>query len=491
MGPFSMAPFPADDHNKTVAVQGGRVPEIRNGIRRLHRTVTHTDWSRHHPGRARFGRRRGVLVLVLGIGTAAVCLGAPAAAEDTPAPPTVLLPKQSLGPAQLGVIINDLDPSSRRIGAYYAQRRGIPAANLIHVRFAPGSPVMDPAEFEAVYAGVRAATPQAVQAYALTWTEPYRVGCMSVTTAFAAGYDEASCAEGCQSTRPSPYYASDSEQPFADFGLRPTMALAGADVSAVKALIERGMAADNSRPPGTGYLVKTSDAARSVRAQGYGNAIERLGRAIRLERVEAESIAHQPDVLFYFTGLARVPDIATNRYRPGAVADHLTSTGGKLTGGGQMSSLRWLEAGATGSYGTVVEPCNLLEKFPAPTLLMAAYVSGATLLEAYWKSVRMPGAGICIGEPLARPFGGHRLRAQEGRWVLSTYALRPGTYEVQAAHGPLGPYRRIGGVRKAGFAPLRLVLPGDHGYYRVVPPSRRRDGRVSAGWAYLATTSAV
>jgi uncharacterized protein (TIGR03790 family) len=89
---------------------------------------------------------------------------------------------------------------------------------------------------------------------------------------------------------------------------------------------------------------------------------------------------------------------------PGAVADHLTSFGGDLLGNGQMSVLRWLEAGATGSYGTVVEPCNLLEKFPHPAVLMTRYLRGETLIEAYWKSVLMPGQGIFVGEPLAAPF---------------------------------------------------------------------------------------
>jgi len=36
------------------------------------------------------------------------------------------------------------------------------------------------------------------------------------------------------------------------------------------------------------------------------------------------------------------------------------------------------------------------------------------LIDAYWESVRMPGQGIFIGEPLARPFGGYRLRPQQG-----------------------------------------------------------------------------
>jgi hypothetical protein len=32
------------------------------------------------------------------------------------------------------------------------------------------------------------------------------------------------------------------------------------------------------------------------------------------------------------------------------------------------------------------------------------YLAGETLLEAYWKSVAMPGQGIFIGDPRATPF---------------------------------------------------------------------------------------
>jgi hypothetical protein len=69
-----------------------------------------------------------------------------------------------------------------------------------------------------------------------------------------------------------------------------------------------------------------------------------------------------------------------------------------------MSSLRWLEAGATGSYGAVVEPCNFIGKFPNVAILMDHYLGGETLIEAYWHSVEMPDEGIFIGEPLAAPF---------------------------------------------------------------------------------------
>jgi hypothetical protein len=38
-------------------------------------------------------------------------------------------------------------------------------------------------------------------------------------------------------------------------------------------------------------------------------------------------------------------------------------------------------------------------------LLLRHYLAGETLIESYWKSVAMPGQGIFIGEPLARPYG--------------------------------------------------------------------------------------
>ena len=81
-----------------------------------------------------------------------------------------------------------------------------------------------------------------------------------------------------------------------------------------------------------------------------------------------DTLKGKQDVMFYFTGLAHVAKIGSNQFMDGAIADHLTSTGGVLFGKNQMSILRWLDAGATGSYGAVVEPCNFPQKFPHPWL---------------------------------------------------------------------------------------------------------------------------
>ena len=309
-----------------------------------------------------------------------------------------------LGPHELAVIVNNDDPLSVRIGEYYQAMRHIPDANMIHIRFRPGSATMSPAEFRAIDARVDTRTPHNVQAYALTWTAPYRVGCMSITTAFAAGFHRAYCASGCQPTKYDPYFNSPSHAPYTDFGIRPTMALAGKDFQEVKQLIDRGVTSDDTFPHGTGYLLSTSDQARNVRAAMYPEIMSELGEKLRLRIMHANYIADKTDVLFYFTGVAWVHELRTNHFLPGAIADHLTSTGGQLINSDQMSSLAWLQAGATASYGTVVEPCNLLGKFPNPGIVMRDYLSGESLIEAYWKSVAMPGQGIFIGEPLAHPF---------------------------------------------------------------------------------------
>jgi uncharacterized protein (TIGR03790 family) len=182
------------------------------------------------------------------------------------------------------------------------------------------------------------------------------------------------------------------------------MLLAGRSFDEVKALINRGVRSDGTHPRGTGYLLSTSDGARNVRSRFYPGVLLMQSDRFAFELIEANTLRHRTDVMFYFTGLAEVPEIDTNHFLPGAIADHLTSTGGQLTGSGQMSSLRWLEAGATGSYGTVVEPCDFTQKFPRPDIVINRYLNGETLLEAYWKSVAWPGQGVFIGEPLATPF---------------------------------------------------------------------------------------
>jgi uncharacterized protein (TIGR03790 family) len=306
---------------------------------------------------------------------------------------------------QLGVLINTNDSQSVAIGEYYRRRRAIPAANVIRLAIPVGARELSIDRFRRIKAQIDRNTPGRVQAFAITWVAPYRVHCMSLNTAIAMGYSPEFCANGCARTRLSYYFDSSSNAPAVDLGIRPTMSIAARTVAEAIALIDRGIASDGTAPVGTAYLLNTADAARNVRALRYGLARALTGEAVTVQILDSDGLRGRRDVMFYFTGTARVPDLASNSFLPGAVGDHLTSWGGDLLGLSQMSILDWISAGATGSYGTVVEPCNLLEKFPDVPVLMRHYLSGETLIEAYWKSVAMPGQGIFIGEPLARPYG--------------------------------------------------------------------------------------
>jgi uncharacterized protein (TIGR03790 family) len=336
------------------------------------------------------------ILLQLGLGSA------PSAAmlSSVPTPQSAL----RLESGNLAVIVNTADPLSVAIGAYYVARRHIPKTNVVNVRFDSRRDELPVAEFTALKTLIDGKLSPRVQAYALTWAHPYRVGCMSITAAFAFGTDAKYCASGCEPTESSPYFNSPTRRPYDDLHIRPAMSLAALDFEKAKALIDRGVQADGAAPEGTAYLVSGGDVSRNVRAAQYPLAAQVLSRRVRIEVLPGGSVRDRADVLFYFIGAATVPELTSDRFLPGAVADHLTSFGGRLTDSTQMSALRWLEAGATGSYGTTSEPCNILGKFPSIHVLMSHYLAGETLIEAYWKSVAMPGQGLFIGEPLAAPF---------------------------------------------------------------------------------------
>jgi uncharacterized protein (TIGR03790 family) len=414
---------------------------------------------------AREGSQRRVALSALWLAGLLLALIAPIAAnaQRAAAPGDALarisLPPVGLRARDVAVVVNDADPASVELGRYYAERRGIAAARVVHVRFTPGRGVMSFADWQRVQEVLDAEVDAGVQAYALAWTLPYRVECMSVTAAFAFGFDPASyCAEGCQPTKASPYFNSRSAAPFTDHGVRPAMLLAGDNVESAKRLVDRGLRSDETWPQGKAYLMNTSDRSRNVRAESYERVRAALGSAYPIEQVDADALEGRDDVMFEFTGVARVASMASNRYLDGAIADHLTSFGGMLVGADQTSALEWLNVGATGSYGTATEPCNFRAKFPEVGVAMAHYLSGETLVEAYWKSVAMPGQGVFIGDPLARPFGGVRVARSRAGTLVRTRALPPGNYIVESATSAVGPFRPIGAVRAQGFGVREIRL---------------------------------
>ncbi len=312
-------------------------------------------------------------------------------------------------PQQVAIVVNTNDAESRLIAEYYRVKRNIPKKNIIEISMPSDRNAIGEKEFSQLFAQVKKQTPDAVQYYALAWSKPFKVKCMSITSAFAFGFNEAYCAKGCKFTRRSNYYNSDSVLPYKDLKVRPSMMLAGSSLQQVYEMIDRGVSSDGlmlkaKKSDATAYLMRTTNKARNVRARRYDVTEELLSNNIKIEQVNSNVLEDKKDVMFYFTGLARVEKIETNDFLPGAIADHLTSSGGHLFSDTQMSILRWLDAGATASYGTVVEPCAFTQKFPNPGIVIERYTKGESLIEAYWKSVAWPGQGVFVGEPMAAPY---------------------------------------------------------------------------------------
>lgn len=397
-----------------------------------------------------FPQHAAALGLAAAIAAVAGCLPAehPPPVQE---PLGLVLPRASIEAAELAVVVNLDDPLSAQIADYYMSARNIPADNRLELHLGTASQ-MSPADFAVHEQAMTDAFGDHIQAVALTSMLPDRVGCMGMSAAVALGFHSQYCAVlvPCSGTSLVDYYDSPGTQPWTDWQLRPTMILAAQSLADAQALIDRGVAADTTLPPGTGWFVNTTDAIRSLRWDGFLETIEEWGEVFDLQAMDnsdgsgSDFVTGEQDVLFYFTGLTHIEDIASNSYRPGAVADHLTSFGGRMPTSSQMSILEWLEGGLTGSYGTAHEPCAILAKFPKTSVLLRHYFSGQTLVEAYWKSISMPGEGNFAGEPLARPFGGAQTTWDGTDWIIITTALQPGqSYVLESAPAEGGPWSEV------------------------------------------------
>ena len=150
-----------------------------------------------------------------------------------------------------------------------------------------------------------------------------------------------------------------------------------------------------------------------MRFFSFDNAIQesraRGNNAVRRTNSDSTTLS---DALGLDTGLVTF-SLPGNAFVPGAMADSLTSFGGYIfENSGQTPLLAFLEAGASGSYGTVIEPCNYTYKFPDPMVYFFQN-RGFCLAEAYYQSLSNPYQGLMAGEPLSAPFA----RPGEAQWI--------------------------------------------------------------------------
>ncbi|HYO25737.1 MAG TPA: TIGR03790 family protein [Lacipirellulaceae bacterium] len=182
----------------------------------------------------------------------------------------------------------------------------------------------------------------------------------------------------------------------------------GNTVAEIVSYLERSATADGARPQGTFYYMKNADIRSRARDAGYPAAVT----AIKALQLKAElgsgvvPLTAEP-ILGLTTGAQQVALRTAGSLAPGALVDNLTSNGGMLSraqGARPQTRLSaYLRLGAAGASGTVVEPLAIAQKFPSPWLHVH-YARGASMAEAFYRSVQGPYQLLIVGDPLCQPW---------------------------------------------------------------------------------------
>lgn len=325
------------------------------------------------------------------------------------------------------VVVNQNSTNSIQLGNYYCEKRQVPPQNLLRASWAGGNVAWQKSDFQSVVLNPLRSMLSARQSanqidyVLLSMDFPYRVtdasGANSTTAALFYGFvpDDpapgpglpASCSLPSASFNP---YAG-SEYPFRYVAPGSsqtnflTVMLTASNLAQAKLVIDHGTAGDGTFPTQTVCLGKSDDGARNIRYALFDNAIfnTRLRGNYSMQRINTNSPNNLGCLLGYQNGYQFIsPPLAL--FSPGALADQLTSFGGALFEvSDHTTALVFLNAGAIGSYGTVVEPCAYLQKFPAAQDYF--YQSrGFSMAECYYQSVTNPYQGVLVGDPLAAPF---------------------------------------------------------------------------------------
>ncbi len=352
----------------------------------------------------------------------------------------------------MAVVVNTNSTNSVQLGNYYCERRQVPPQNLLGANWTGSSITWAKTNFESVLLNPllsmlasRKLTNQ-IDYVVLSMDFPYHVtetnGENATTAALFYGFkaDGAPPCGGCPNSCSLPNASSNSyagsEGIFrstppinaSSNSFLVTM-ITASNLASAKLIVDQGVLGDFTFPTQTVFLAKSTNSinsARNIRYKTFDNAIfnGRLRGNYSIQRTNTEynwvfgnCLGVQHGVLYSGT------DGTT--FVPGAMADNLTSFGGLILEDsfGHLKLLAYLAAGASASYGTVIEPCNYLEKFPSPQNYFYQ-ARGFSLGECYYQSVTNPFQGLLVGEPLAAPFA----QPASGSWNnLPANALLVGT----------------------------------------------------------------
>ncbi len=352
------------------------------------------------------------------------------------------------GPENALIIIDPSNAESLYIGNYYKTARGIPDRNVFymdpeaidyldftdfHVDALVGTLTTRAIGDHIDYVIIPPGSSYRISAPGLINDPCFTVGNFAIASTYTMAHIVDDILAGDESQRRNEYFTSGNSAIAFDsntswrFGLPNQTASArnyfigcmlgytgerGNTLEEIIAMIDRSAAADGTRPGGAFYYVETTDVARSgprdglypaavAELQAIGANAQHLGDGVQNIVLP---LGHH-DALGIMTGVAS-PDIvgADMTILPGAFCDHLTSWAGDFGNPSQTKMSEWITKGASGSCGTIEEPCNYPGKFPNPNVHIF-YAKGLSLGESVLRSLAfVPYQALMYGDPLTKPF---------------------------------------------------------------------------------------
>lgn len=339
----------------------------------------------------------------------------------TPAPTT----ENQIDPKEMGVVINEDDPTSLEIAQEYIARWGVPSANVARVRLGNQPDNANTSQINTARQAIASAMPSTVQKLALCWMTPSRSGSNSITWAITMGVSSISTSGALPN---NPAYNYTGKRPFTDLGIRPSALVLS------KALVNKGRTSHGKKPAGTSYMKAANDQSGAPRGKARMTQMSSLNNSTQYPNISfsyedmvttngpsgegpSNNILNKTKMLMYWNGMYKIYGMETNQILDGAVGDYVTSTSGNLpTGLGQTPITYMIENGFVGTMGTVVEPWQgspgagassggLVEQFTDITRFVPLYQQGFSLIDAYWRSLRWPVRALVVCDPLCAPYG--------------------------------------------------------------------------------------
>lgn len=351
--------------------------------------------------------------------------------------------------ANVAVVVNDESPASQQIAEYYVRKRGVPAANVIHIKTSSDEAIERAAYAATIEEPIAAALANGslqdrVLYLVLTKGVPLRINGTAGLTGTTSSVDSeltllyrrlAGANVPVAGRVVNPYFLGTREvreaKPFThrDFDIYLVTRLDAFTVPEVLALIDKG-----SAPVTEGKIVLDQQDKLVDRAgeTWLEQAADRLTAAGQSDRVVLEKTVQGArdvsPVMGYYSWGSNDPRNRVRRFGMGFVAGSLAATyvssdartfreppadwmpngdwndkKGFFAGSPQTLVGDLIREGATGVAGHVEEP--YLQSTIRPEVLFPAYLAGFNLVEAFY--LAMPHVSwqtVVVGDPLATPF---------------------------------------------------------------------------------------